>query len=354
MIRRIMLALPLPLTLMVALVMYVAGGSAASVSLALASSEPITITNTNGIGVGIRTEPAMAAPKIGGIPEGQSPDYHCYVHAEYVYGTTLWFNVTYGGVTGWYTSFYDDVPLSWQGDIEGNYGIHRCGAEQQAAPAPASPPAPTAAQQPLAYDRDTAVVWALAHAQDTQPHWGGCTWYVSQALWAGGISQEEGVWTDDDRRPAIGNDRGVNGVLFDTWQPGTPASKQAKVLWQYLQDRFPSATITELGPDRFANNYVLEAQPGDIIAYDWGSLERVREGGRMVIRERQEEGLSHLSFVTAVTYDGYPKVSEWGTVDGGTQSPYNLRGWTWSEMSGMWLQEKFPEVRAWLLHFPTR
>ena len=50
------------------------------------------------------------------------------------------------------------------------------------------------------YNRSAAVAWALAHAQDDQPYGTMCTWFVSQALWAGGFPTTSS-WTGSGSFP---------------------------------------------------------------------------------------------------------------------------------------------------------
>ncbi|MCK9928828.1 amidase domain-containing protein [Frankia sp. Mgl5] len=314
-----------------------------------ASAQPIRIVGTNNIGVGLRPAPDMNQPIIGGIPEGQSPDYHCYVRGQNVGGTDVWFYVTYGGVTGYYTSFYDDVPLEFQADLEGHYGIPRCDVQS---PAPTPAPPPTDARinvtpdqgvevvpppATVEYDRNVAVAWAMEHALDDQPPWGACTWFVSHALWEGGIQQEPFVWAEDPIYPAKSFGY-VRGVLFDAWQPLASAAKQAKTLYNHLLSK-PYVESTLLDHERFLANAVPEAQVGDIIAYDWH------------LPDDGEDGISHLAIITEISPGQYPQVTEWGTTeDEETRSRYERRRWTYSKNDNQWLEEKYEGVTAVLLH----
>jgi hypothetical protein len=77
-----------------------------------------------------------------------------------------------------------------------------------------------------------------------------------------------------------------------------------------------------------------EAEIGDVIVYDW-------EG----------DGVSdHAAIITNIAPGQYPEVSEWSAYDGRNPAPYVRRGWTWSERSQLWLQQKFPRISAFLLH----
>lgn len=51
--------------------------------------------------------------------------------------------------------------------------------------------------------------------------------------------------------------------------------------------------------------------------------------------------------------DHYPEVAEWSIYDGREPTPYVERGWTHSKKSNAWLQEKFPNITAYLLDIDT-
>lgn len=106
---------------------------------ALAISAPIHIANTGGEGVFIRPEPNTSRPAVGWMPEGASPDYHCFVWGQNINGVPIWFNVTYNGVTGYYASYYDDSSYHSNEELTAKYGVPLCGASS---PAPAPTPTP--------------------------------------------------------------------------------------------------------------------------------------------------------------------------------------------------------------------
>ncbi|MGD8373410.1 MAG: amidase domain-containing protein [Candidatus Woesebacteria bacterium] len=153
-----------------------------------------------------------------------------------------------------------------------------------------------------------------------------CTWFVSQALWAGGLHQTS-MWNSYLSR---------QGAVLS--QPGTDTARGAPNLVSYLQQRFP-VTLVDLR-DVFSTNVVSKARLGDIIAYDW-----------------ENDGTTdHLAFIVNIAPGQYPEVSEWGTLP--IQESYKKRGWTWSDLNGAWLQEVYPRkadgtggVNARLLHF---
>ena len=182
------------------------------------------------------------------------------------------------------------------------------------------------------YDRSSAAAWALAHAAGPQDFPAACTWFVSQALWAGGLPRSD-AWTDD----------GSHGTFLK--RPGTVSATAVEPLLSYLQATYPFSQFIYLDPGA---NSVPEAAPGDVLAYDW-------EG----------DGLwDHLALVTGIKSGQYPIVSEWGTsgavefVNPSAAGDYVARGWTYSENSGGWLQEFHPNMVVALLHIdptlPTR
>ena len=238
--------------------------------------------------------------------------------------------------------FSGDGPDHWftANGIESNHltwGVAPSGG------APTSPPlgdasVPASATQPatrmdpptsvnLFFNRTAAVNWALGNAQDQQDVDVMCTWFVSNALWAGGFPKSP-TWTD----------AGSHGTIQK--RPGTVTAWAVPEFVQYMKDNFSTAW-EPLGLLTNTNNAVPDAQPGDIIAYDWG------DGG----------GISHVSFVVDIAPGQYPIVSEWGqspyTLIYGRSftSPYQKRGWTYSELNGKWLQDVHGgNVHAYLLH----
>ena len=99
-----------------------------SAATASALSAPIHIANTGGEGVFIRPEPNTGRPAVGWMPEGASPDFHCFVWGQNLNGVPIWFNVAYNGVTGYYASYYDDSSYhSNKESLTAKYGVPLCG-----------------------------------------------------------------------------------------------------------------------------------------------------------------------------------------------------------------------------------
>lgn len=296
-------------------------GVAVHAAPAEAINRPITITSD----VNVRPSPNTTQEPLALMPAGSRPTYICYADGQNVQGTTKWFRIAWNGVTGYYSSVADDVPLSLQGNIEGNYGIPRCGTGadiNQGSGAGASVTVVPEDRVVEPYNRDAAVTWALNNAQAIRTNmFADCTWFVSQALWAGGLHQTS-WWNSYSSR---------QGAVLS--QPGTDISRSANDLVRYLKQRFSVAPTTLEGDSEFRTNAVPEARPGDIIAYKWDG----------------KDDFDHLAFVVAIAPGKYPEVSEWGTQP--VWEPYVKRGWTWSAIHGKWLQKDNPGMTAELLHF---
>lgn len=171
------------------------------------------------------------------------------------------------------------------------------------------------------FNRSAAVSWALAHAKDKQYSGTLCTWFVSQALWAGGVASTS-TWNTTSKGSAVYVDQFVNY-----------AKSQMSASW---------IDITS----NLSTNKVPQAVAGDVIVYNWN------DGGDV---------LDHMSLVVNIADGQYPQIAEWGQLDfsthpwykvSGGQSPYVVRGWTYSEMHHMWLQKEHPGMKAYLLHIP--
>lgn len=187
---------------------------------------------------------------------------------------------------------------------------------------------PAATVQPfVSYDRRAAKEWALAHATDTPPDAGSCTWFVSQAMVKGGFPQTA-TWNV-----------GLQGLTRDGLRHGTDATKITPTFLSYMQS-LPYVQVELLGRLTPEHNDVPGAQPGDVIIYDW-------EGS---------DGVDHADVVTGASDSNpdYPLVSGWSE-DGANAVSYSQRGWTWSEEHGMWLQAEagHHDMQAWLVHIKT-
>lgn len=317
---------------------------------ALAISAPIQIANTGGEGVFIRSEPTKNSERLGWMAEGTSPEYHCFVWGEDINGVPIWFNVTHDGITGYYASYYDDSSYHSNAELTAKYGVPLCGEPAPASPTPASQappptaptnsPAPSGPATPSApastpnafYNRSAAVDWALSNAKDAQSRTAMCAWFVSNALWAGGFPKQPGVWSDQGH------------YSYDA--PGTADAWLVPRLLNYLQGHF-SVQYTNITSD-LRSNAVPGAEAGDLIFYDW--------------EKTRGEGITHVAIIVGFASGDYPEVSEMSQYEFGTidtiankivhvTSPYQKRGWTWSAIHHEWLQRRFPNMKAYLLHF---
>jgi Putative amidase domain len=315
------------------------GWTLALTGSASAISAQIQISGTDGEGVLIQSEPNGGSTRLGWMGEGASPEYICFTHGEMVGTVSVWFYVTHEGITGYYPSFYDNSSYQNDAELTAKYGVPLCGSAPEPAPE-SEPPAKTLPESGptlsetappvvpgVGFNRIAAVGWATSHVENKPPYPASCTWFVSQALWAGGLAKTT-AWTSS----------GGHGHL--DWRPGTAAAWSAPVFIKYMLGAYPHSTFTQIS---LRGNKVPAAEPGDVIAYDW-------EGKSSV---RNYANIEHLSFVTRIASGQYPEVAEWSVYNGTQPTPYIERGWTWSQKTHKWLQQEYPKVQAFLLHINT-
>lgn len=167
------------------------------------------------------------------------------------------------------------------------------------------------------FDRQAAAKWAKDHAEDDQPLlYASCTWFVTKALWAGGLPKNP-KWTDE----------GSHGRIRKV--PGTIAATAVQPFLDQLFYAFPASQLKHLS---MTQNRVNEARAGDLIVYSWDG-----------------KTWDHLAIITDITDDGYPLVSEWGVLG----EEYEARGWTWSKKNDNWLQAANPDMQAALVRIDT-
>jgi hypothetical protein len=288
-------------------------GSAA-LALPVAAQDAATVgvvTGTGTDGLFVRPGPSQGSgDPLETLPEGTAVEVACYVYGEEATGyystSSLWHEIVGGGfITDTYLYTGTDGPMPGEPACEDGAAVDE---------------APVDGAQEQVLDRDAAVSWALDNAEALHnPFGAACTWFVSNALWAGALPQSD-EWSGS----------GVHGRRL---LPGSRLAWVAPELVDYLVTEFPVEMIElDLGA-----NAVPEAQPGDVIAYDWNG----------------DGEISHLSYVVDIADGSYPEVAEWGV--GGWDSlgttEYTKRGWTWSETRQEWLQVAHPNVQAYLLHF---
>lgn len=176
-------------------------------------------------------------------------------------------------------------------------------------------PAAWAAPSAQVYDREAAAAWALANVNGVHRYREDCTWFVSQALWAGGMPKTRD-WTSE---PAFASD---NPPLTAT---------VADYFKNYLAYESAFATITELS---WTQNNIPEAELGDVIAYDWNDPNG--HAGPV------DGKVDHLAIITGFSGQ-YPLVSA-HTLDVANQ------GWTYSQNGDRWISQIYPGSRVYLIH----
>jgi Putative amidase domain len=244
---------------------------------------------------------------------------------------------TSGSLIG--TPFVDPaVPVcaasSGGGNASGNGGAGSGSGAGGGGSSPVPSPAPRIAN--AFYNRSAAVAWARQNAEDAQPWADMCTWFASNALWAGGFPQSS-AW-----KPSGDFHYSSYGITHTL--PGTPDAWQLLPFLSYFESHF-SYSLIPITSD-FKTNMVPQAEPGDLIVYNW-------YGKKIANAE-------HVAMVVRLVSGHYPQVAEWGQIEGfdsvlrylgvPVKAGYVERGWTWSQRKHEWLQEEFHEVHAWLLH----
>lgn len=171
----------------VALVGALVGGIAvASPANAVAAN----IQTTDSVNVRPGSSVSSGSP-LAVMPAGTSPSFNCWAQGQNINGVDVWFNVTYNGVSGFYSSYYDNSHYVHDSDITAKYGIPQCG----------SGPVITAAQQ-------SAVNWARSYADAGSTAYSGlCLTFVFNAYSQAGVNL----------RSQVGVGIGSNTYPVDIW-----------------------------------------------------------------------------------------------------------------------------------------
>jgi hypothetical protein len=266
-----------------------------------------SVYHTGGIGLKVRDLPNTSSGWRTALPDGTSISIHCQTYGDNINGSTIWDQLSSGGyVSDWYVNTPNVGVFS--------PGIGQCGQ----APAPA--PAPV-----HAFNRNAAAGWATKNYQ-VAPYYQGddCTFFVSQALWAGGLPKSA-AWTDSTTDP-----RYVASSHKREPQPSRDASL-ADGLKNYLVSENHLATIHEIS---FNQPSIPGAQLGDLIGYDWnGALGLPGPDGF----------LDHLVIVTGFSATRYPLVSA-------HSEPLLNGGWRWSYKKSAPIVDVYRHPRAYLIH----
>lgn len=238
-----------------------------------------SVTGTGGVGLKVRSDPYNStASIITVLADGTAFSAICAVRGRDVLGNNVWHRIS-APVQGWIADYYTTTPGFNQyipGEVDCN-----------------------------GYNRAAARDWAYAHWQDAERYPGAdCTWFVSQALWAGWLPRTSN-WTDYPS-PSVAAIR-------------ADAFKNAVINAGY-------ATIREV---YWTDNTAGGAQLGDVIAYDWDN------GANGVI--------DHLAIVTSLNAQGYPSVTQHSVarID---------RYWSWDPSGNNWVQYTHPGSRVYLIH----
>ncbi|HEX3783928.1 MAG TPA: hypothetical protein VHX38_30055 [Pseudonocardiaceae bacterium] len=150
-------------------------------------------------GVYFRSSASMSSTETAtglGVYAGEQVQLQCYEWGQAVgpYNDTLWYYVTNVSRT-------TNNGAANQGFLNAHYVHDGQNANQVDAGVPECDPSSSSAQSSGSqspyptgnvldsYSPAATVAWAGAHARDVQPFDAACTWFVSQALWAGGLAK---------------------------------------------------------------------------------------------------------------------------------------------------------------------
>lgn len=166
-----------------------------------------------------------------------------------------------------------------------------------------------------AYDRVAAAEWAYAHVDDEVRYSQDCTWFVSQALWAGGMSKTD-EWTDSSWNF---NDQASRRDF--------PGPSKAAAHADYFKEYMVANWATYIDID-WSDNTAGGAEVGDVIAYDWDG----------------DGKINHVALVTSVNEQGYPSITQ--------HTPAQKdRYWSWSDSGNDWIEFASPGATAHLIKF---
>ncbi|KJL24877.1 putative amidase domain protein [Microbacterium azadirachtae] len=278
----------------------------------------ITIRWTH-IGIFPRAAPSMSAAHAGAaVADGTTITVACEGPGDSVTSdvttSTIWERTVDGK---WYPNAFTDT-----GHDGWTPGIPRCDSAATAQP-------PRNAVPSQRYNRTAAVDWAKAHWNDSPRYDEDCTWFISQALWVGGVPKDN-RWTDSSWDWSN---------LTSKWTiPGpTKPATLADNFKSYMRDS-GKATVREL---KWNENQMPDAQIGDIIGYDWGHLR-----GKDLIKGA-DGILDHLMIITSID-NQYPNVT-------GHTANTQSSGWTWSKGAGDWWEKAYRDAngnppRVYLIH----
>ena len=303
---------------------------------------PTTVTTTSTTNPTVILAQGPAAPAgyryaitLSGFPSNASVSITCYDSVSTSGFYT--FSLTTDGSGNAFTQSYcysGDGPEHWvtADGVESNQvawgGATTVTVTTGTTPSTTSTSSPGSVPVNSFYYREQATDWALANAEDVQPSGDACTWFVSQALWAGGFPKSS-TWTDAGSHwLSHVPPRKVSGTAT-AWTVG--------LLEVYLVNHFkPTIHLDFLGKLSTAPGALPRAVPGDIIIYSWHG----------------NSTMDHMAFVVP-TKQGQTatQVAAWTeTRPGASSQPWSQRAWNWSAKDHEPITTEYPSVTAWLLH----
>lgn len=228
---------------------------ALSISLGLTFAQPASAANSYPVlaEANIRSGPTTKAPVVTVSVKGTKLSIDCFVRGELINGTDIWNRVP---AQGWIS---DSMLLT--------------GSD-----APVVPPCPG-----TSYNRQAAVQWALSNVNDAERFKTDCTWFVSNALWAGGIAQTT-RWQANSMNP------------FDWAAKRDPGPTKAAAQADFFKNAMTESGTGRLIEISIGDRTAGGVQLGDIIMYDWDN--------------GPDGKIDHVAIVTAISADGTVGISQ--------------------------------------------
>ena len=302
----------------------VAAGATGTVSLVSARSAAADVTlsrtsaplvqhvyRTGGQGLFLHaTGPGISTPRSALLRDGTEVRISCVASSDPVGGDAAWdfISVPTTGATGYVADYFVDTNIPDANAVSdlNTLGVPTCGAASPAVPQaqptlPArSNPAPVVIPvPPVPYNRGAAAAFADSHLKTPERFSGDdCTWYISQALWAGGLPKSD-TWTDSSWE-----------LFLQAAKKRFPGATKDAVQADYLVNYLVGNGYATRTPINWADNTAGRAQRGDIIAYHWNDNENPYR-------------VDHLAIVSSLNANGYPSVDQ--------HSPAVNRFWSWDQ-----------------------
>ncbi len=274
-----------------------------------------TVISGNGTNyVNVREHPTTDSQILRTIDSGQAVGLNCYTLGMAIvgpYGTSvIWYSIEGGG---WVTDAYlytgtnDPVTSACRGENS---------TEAQ----------PAADSDTGLYDAVGAASWAQSNAETLPDRFpADCTWFVSQALWIGGLPQssewQESTWN----------------ILDVASKADFPGPTKAAVNADYFKNYIVNSGLATIEEITWSDNTAGGARVGDVIAYDWNP-----PGPDGIV--------DHLAIVVSLNSEGYPTIAQ--------HSPARAdRYWSWDLSEGDWIefsnQHGENRPRVYLIHITS-